>query len=154
MADPNSFNELKETLFGNLLCDVWESSGREINEFLNCFLQSPRSIDPEILKLEFHERQVIYNIIPEKIRKSISIGDHDGVITSFKSLIDRELLITDRPRPDIALELLEWIFTGYEEGNLILRILETFTKSNSQFPEDFIDKLKIGYSALMDNQAS
>ena len=146
MADSDSFNFLKETFFGNLLCETWESSGRDANELLNSFPIVVKSNSHEILKREAHERQIIYGVIPEQIRKSISLGNYDDVIRKFRILITGDGKAAS-PRPDIALELSEWIFSGFDEDRLMLTILELITENKIAFPEDFIERLKTAYSS-------
>ena len=83
------------------------------------------------------------NLYPTRFRKYLSEKDYTGLKAEFQALLNQDI-----PRLDIALDLLEWIFTGFDEEDLVLDLLLIITNNQISFPKDFLLQLKSCYNTL------
>lgn len=50
---------------------------------------------------------------------------------------------------DVALELFEWIFTGFQDEEISKLILNTLTNSRFEFQKEHLEKIHLAYTKLL-----
>ncbi|MCC6275408.1 MAG: hypothetical protein IT569_06100 [Leptospiraceae bacterium] len=145
MAD-YAYQPLEDSFFGKLIGEVLGVQGiskQEIRDSIYSNL-ADLQIAAHFVGTPKTEKRIIMNILPEKIRKWIFDGNFQSVKDEFQLLAfgdGRNL----KPKIDVALEILEWIFTGFENDELVLELIRILTGHKFAIEKDFIAKLKPSY---------
>lgn len=85
------------------------------------------------------KKQTLLNLYPEKIRGLLKSGKRAEIRKEFSDMIAVE------GRMDLALELFEWLFTGFEERELLNELISLILNDKIPLPENFLDLLKKNY---------
>ncbi|WP_061219420.1 hypothetical protein [Leptospira weilii] len=86
------------------------------------------------------KKQTLLNLYPEKIRNLLREDREEGIKQEFRNMIKIE------ERMDLALELLEWLFSGFEDKrSLLIGLFSLFLNDKVSLPENFLDRLKRNY---------
>ncbi|PJZ52843.1 hypothetical protein [Leptospira adleri] len=85
------------------------------------------------------KKQTLMNLYPEKIRDFLKAGKKEEIKKEFRTMISSE------GKLDLALELLEWLFTGFEEKELLNELFSLVLNDKITLPENFIETLKKNY---------
>ncbi|EQA64083.1 MULTISPECIES: hypothetical protein [Leptospira] len=86
------------------------------------------------------KKQTLLNLYPEKIRNLLRENQEEGIKQEFRNMIKIE------ERMDLALELLEWLFTGFDERQRLLsELFSLILNDKISLPENFLDRLKRNY---------
>lgn len=85
------------------------------------------------------KKQTLMNLYPEKIRGFLKAGKSEEIKNEFTTMIASE------GKMDLALELLEWLFTGFEEKKLLNELFSLVLNEKIPFPENFLENLKKNY---------
>ncbi|EKN90067.1 hypothetical protein LEP1GSC034_4008 [Leptospira interrogans str. 2003000735] len=86
------------------------------------------------------KKQTLLNLYPEKIRGLLKTDQEEKIRQEFCNMIQTE------GKMDLALELLEWLFTGFEERRKLLNeLFSLFLNDKIPLRDNFLDRLKINY---------
>ncbi|MBM9502272.1 hypothetical protein JWG44_18635 [Leptospira sp. 201903071] len=85
------------------------------------------------------KKQTLMNLYPEKIRGFLKVGKTEEIKNEFRTMISSE------GKLDLALELLEWLFTGFEEKKLLNELFSLVLNDKIPLPENFLETLKKNY---------
>ncbi|EMY13614.1 hypothetical protein LEP1GSC043_4734 [Leptospira weilii str. Ecochallenge] len=86
------------------------------------------------------KKQTLLNLYPEKIRNLLREDREEGIKQEFRNMIKIE------ERMDLALELLEWLFSGFEDKrSLLIGLFSLFLNDKVSLQENFLDRLKKNY---------
>ena len=137
MQEIRIFDPEKDSIFGKIFFETITEK-QKLNEVLQTWLNSRGNF---ILSSGVQKQYYCSNL-PDTVRKHFSEKNHSA-------LIDTVLLpLREQNCLDITFELIEWIFIGYDEKDLILEILYQLTKNTISFPENMIEKMKKKYNQL------
>lgn len=85
------------------------------------------------------KKQTLMNLYPEKIRGFLKAGKTEEIKKEFRTMISSE------GKLDLALELLEWLFTGFEEKKLLNELFSLVLNDKITLPENFLETLEKNY---------
>ncbi|AOP36239.1 hypothetical protein A0128_19620 [Leptospira tipperaryensis] len=85
------------------------------------------------------KKQTLMNLYPEKIRGFLKAGKTEEIKKEFR------MMIASEGKLDLALELLEWLFTGFEEKKLLNELFSLVLNDKISLPENFLEVLKKNY---------
>ncbi len=85
------------------------------------------------------DKMLFLDLYPSKFRKYIEKDKLDLLYLDF------EHLIKQNQKLDIAFDLLEWLFLGFERNDINFKLLNIITNHKINFKEDFLIKLKLSY---------
>lgn len=144
------FNPVEDSLIGNIIFNIFKEESRErsfqeaINSYIlegDTYYFTPRN-----------KKQTIMDIYPSKIRVWISQKKFDEIKNFFLDLLHGKL--TDLPSMDIALELFEWILTGFQEEELSKGIFEILTNSKFHLQDNHLLNIQIAYKKILEEENS
>jgi hypothetical protein len=139
------FHPLQDSLLGKILQEVLKEGGRDA-----LFLSAIESHLEEGKSYTFTPRaqkQIQMNLLPTKIRGLI---DEDNLVDMEPIFLDLIRGIdSSAPCLDIAMELMEWIVTGYDKDPISLHLLNLLCNSKIQIGEADLQKLKILYNQYL-----
>ncbi|MCB1193223.1 MAG: hypothetical protein H7A23_10310 [Leptospiraceae bacterium] len=147
MGNDYSYNPLGDSLLGELICSVWKGKGRDTEE-LKQAIYSHLSEGGDFKGTPKGEKQIIMNLLPNRIRKYIEEKNFNKIAKEFTNLLKGRDL-AQKPAIDVAFELLEWILTGFQEDDLVLLLLPVFFNNRLQFDKELLDELKVSYQQLL-----
>ncbi|EPG50115.1 hypothetical protein [Leptospira kirschneri] len=123
------FKTLQED--GVLHQDVEDAVLSHLPSDKKCFVFTPNA-----------KKQTLLNLYPEKIRSLLKTGQEEKIKQEFLNMIQTE------GKMDLALELLEWLFTGFEERRKLLNeLFSLFLNDKIPLRDNFLDRLKVNYEA-------
>lgn len=83
------------------------------------------------------KKQTLLNLYPEKIRGLLKTDQEEKIRQEFCNMIQTE------GKMDLALELLEWLFTGFEERRKLLNeLFSLFLNDKFLCGTNFLDRLE------------
>lgn len=85
------------------------------------------------------DKMLFLDLYPSKFRKYIERDKLDLLYLDFEHLIKQNRKL------DIAFDLLEWLFLGFERNDMIAQLLKILTNHKLHFKEDFFSKWKLAY---------
>ena len=144
------FQFSQDSFLGKLITEAWIESGRpeqELTDALNSSLVEGQQfyITPNA------EKQVLMNLLPVQFRKDIEHSDYLMVGEKIEDLVKGNSHITPTPKVDIALELIEWILTGFELDDLVLDLIKIVFNKKPEFPPDFIAVIRRKYTSSLND---
>ena len=139
------FKPLEDHFFGNLIGNVWRGTGGDF-EKINLAIHSRLVGEPKHYTCTPKgDRVVLHTIYPNQFRKYLENKEYTKLYVEFEKLIAGKVPNTI-PRLDVALDLFEWIFTGFPEQEEVSRqLLLIITNKQISFSEEFWLKLKEEY---------
>lgn len=147
------FNPLADTNLGKLICEIWASDSKEKSNQLSIALYSNFSVS-ELKFTTRAEKEVIYNILAQKYRKLIEEKKFTEMETIFRQLLCGTSELSKKvPRVDVSFEFLEWFLIGFDNDELILKMISIIFNHKISFSEDFIQVLKQKYNEYMQAQS-
>ena len=145
------FQFSRDSFLGKLIADVWVESGHSEQELIDAF--NTHNPGEAFFFTPNAEKQVFMNLLPTQFRKDIEKGEFMLVGEKFEDLVKGNSHITPTPKPDVALELVEWIFTGFDLDDLVLDLLSIFFNKKITFPPGFLDKVRAHYVKQLNEPA-
>ncbi|AXR62576.1 hypothetical protein [Leptospira mayottensis] len=85
------------------------------------------------------KKQTLLNLYPEKIRNLLRENQEEEIKQEFRNMIKIE------ERMDLALELLEWLFVGFDERELLNDLFSLILNDKIPLGDGFLDRLKKNY---------
>ncbi|XDD52222.1 hypothetical protein AB3N59_19905 [Leptospira sp. WS92.C1] len=85
------------------------------------------------------KKQTLMSLYPEKIRGFLKAGKRKEIVSEFRTMIAIE------GKMDLALELLEWLFTGFEDSELLNELFSLILNDKIELPENFLSLLRKNY---------
>ncbi|EKO31744.1 hypothetical protein [Leptospira santarosai] len=85
------------------------------------------------------KKQTLLNLYPEKIRNLLKSKKNAEIREEFSAMIATE------GRMDLALELLEWLFVGFDERELLNDLFSLILNDKIPLGDGFLDRLKKNY---------
>jgi hypothetical protein len=139
------FKPLEDHFFGILIGNVWKATDGDFDK-LNRAIHSRLVGDLQHYTCTPKgDKIVLMNIYPNQFRKYIETNQPEKLYTEFEKLITAKIPETIA-RLDVAMDLLEWLFTGFpEHEHLAQNLLAIITNKQISFKEEFWLKLKEEY---------
>lgn len=139
------FKPLEDHFFGALIADVWKASGGDIDK-LNRAIHSRLVGDLQHYTCTPKgDKIVLMNIYPSQFRKYIENNQPEKLYAEFEKLITSKIPDTIA-RLDVAMDLLEWLFTGFPEKEFLAQnLLILIANKQISFKEEFWLKLNEEY---------
>jgi hypothetical protein len=139
------FKPLEDHFFGILIGNVWKATDGDLDKLNRAIHSRLVGELPHYTCTPKGDKIVLMNIYPNQFRKYIETKKYDKLYFEFERLITAKVPETI-PRLDIAMDLLEWLFTGFPDQEEISRnLLILLTKKQISFSEEFWLKLKEEY---------
>ncbi|MBE7413501.1 MAG: hypothetical protein L6Q54_06865 [Leptospiraceae bacterium] len=144
-----AYHPLEDSFFGKLIGEVLHSNGISREEILNSIhsnLEFPEK------KFSFTgtpkaDKQIQMSILPVKIRKWISEKKYKEIQDEFRGLAFGKN--QEKPKIDLALEILEWIVSGFEEDELVLELIKILTGHKIPVELNLVESLKSEYETAI-----
>jgi hypothetical protein len=138
------YKPLTDSLLGKALSDTFCKVYQEPSSRLEAAIASHLKEGAFFVGTKKAEKQVLLRILPDQIRKWIKEIRYTEIVEEIVELIQGT---TDQPpKIDVALELIEWLLSGFDEDILIQNLLSELTNRKIQFDLDFIRSLKNTYN--------
>ncbi len=139
------FKPLEDHFFGNLIGNAWKAIDGSF-EKINLAIHSRLVGDlRHYTCTPKGDRIVLMNIYPNQFRKYLENNQFQKLNDEFEKLLTGKVPNTV-PRFDVAMDLLEWIYTGFPEKEEVShQLLAILTNKQISFPEEFWLKLKEEY---------
>lgn len=138
----------EDSNFGKILFSEWQKNGysseelqNAIESHLNYFQYSFFSGTPRARK------QVLMNTVPVEFRRYIEKQQFDRLLVDYSQLLSGSA--DDKPCIDIALEIFEWLMSGFEQPNLLEKLMLTLVNHQLEIPSGFMEKLKARYLEII-----
>lgn len=145
MKQPYPFFPLQDSLIGTVIFSVFNE------DFQKAHLQE--AILSHIPNGETYfftpraKKQTILDIYPNKLRTWIQQKNNKEIEKFFWSLLKGEL--TGSPAMDIALELFEWLLTGFQEENICKNVLKILTNNRIPIQDKDLQKIQTAYLKIL-----
>lgn len=148
MKQPFPFDPIQDSLLLRLFDDIFESEGRG-DDFRKA-IYSHLPAEEGFFFTPRPSKQNVMNLLPGKIR----VLHENGKIEEIESLIEALIQGKDLERSgfDIALELAEWMVTGFQEEDLSLRLLHLITNHKLRFTSEHLTKFHGMYMASIQEE--
>jgi len=139
------FKPLEDHFFGSIIANVWKAIGGDFDK-LNLAIHSRLVGDRKHYTCTSKgDKIVLMNIYPSQFRKYIQNKQKDKLFSEFEKLITSKVPNTIA-RLDVAMDLLEWIYTGFpDDEDISKQLLLLLVNKQISFSEDFWLKLKEEY---------
>ncbi len=92
-------------------------------------------------------KQIHMVTFANNIRDWIHTGSDQKILDLLENLVSGKEPATAEGSLDVALELVEWIFTGFEKDNVVLEFLQFFLGKLPGFEGDFLNGLRKAYES-------
>ena len=142
----HEFSFFQDSVLGKLLLDSWIETGGDSDELIKSVGSENPCFTPN------SEKQVLMTLLPQQLRKHIEHGEDMLVVEKIEDLVRGNNHITPEPKLDIALELVEWILTGFEKDDLVMDLLNMITSKKLAFPPNFLEILRKNYVVLLNDK--
>ncbi|TGL58875.1 hypothetical protein [Leptospira sarikeiensis] len=126
-------------VFGRALIKLGHSKP-EIEKAIHSLLPDGK---PEFLFTPNAKKQILLQSMPVELRGFLESGKEKEVIEIFRKTISEE------GRLDLALELLEWIFTGFDKQELVRSIFSLVLNNKIELGPEFYPTLMDEYDKEM-----
>jgi len=136
MSEPFPFSPLQDSLFGEVLLESWKNHGGSSSDLESAIQKALGQTSRGFFFTSNADKQILLNTIPNTIRSLISKKETESMELLFFQLASGSGEYT-RPHLDVALELLLWIFTGFEERELFVRLLKKLVIPSQDDPKDW-----------------
>lgn len=137
-----AYQILEDSFFGKLIGDVLCAEGIPKQLILDS-IHSNLIGSRQFTGTPKAEKQIIIAVLPDKFRKWISERKFQQVKTEFAHLA---FGVGDKsPKIDLALEILEWIFSGFDEDDLVLELIKILVGKKVQINQNIVVKLRGAY---------
>jgi len=139
------YKPLTDSLFGKALSDTFCKVNQEPSLLkLEAAISSHLKDGHFFVGTKRAEKQVLLRILPDQIRKLIQEIRYTEIVEEIAELIKGN---TDQPpKIDVALELIEWLLSGFDEDVLIQSLLFELTNRQVSFDIQFIQALRETYN--------
>ncbi|TGN00188.1 hypothetical protein [Leptospira dzoumogneensis] len=137
------FHPLEDFVLGEVLGRTLVSLGHskeEINKAIHSHLPPGR---PEFLFTPNAKKQLLLQSMPVELRSFLEAGKEKEVLEIFRKTIQAE------GRLDLALELLEWICTGFEKEELVRELFQLVLNGKIELSSEFYPLLMEEYDKEM-----
>ncbi len=142
-------NPLVDTILGRLICEIWAEKTESNPQDLSVALYSNFSTQ-DLKYTSRSEKEVMMNILAPKFRKLIEAKNVKEIEYLFRqTLFGSSDLSKKIPRVDVCFEILEWLLTGFDEDELILKLVSVTFNDKISFEANFIQKLRVKYLEYM-----
>lgn len=148
MKQPYPFNPIEDSLIGSIINQVFKEEDLE-KTFQEAIL-SYKSEESHYFFTPRSKKQTILDIYPSKIRVWILQKKHEEIKNFFFDLLKGKL--TGLPSMDIALELFEWILTGFLEEELNKILLELLTNFQITISSEQVSKIQKKYFEFLEQE--
>ncbi|MCH1913823.1 hypothetical protein L9Z41_18535 [Leptospira noguchii] len=134
------FYPFRDFLLGEVIFKTLQEDGISSKDAEDAVLSHLTSGKKHFVFTPNAKKQTLLNLYPEKIRNLLKANQEEKIKQEFCNMIQAE------ERMDLALELLEWLFTGFEERRKLLNELFSFFLNGKILLQgNFLDRLKINY---------
>ena len=139
------FKPLEDHFFGVLIGNVWKAIDGDFDK-LNRAIHSRLIGDLQHYTFTPKgDKIVLMNIYPNQFRKYIENKQNEKLYSEFEKLITEKIPDTIA-RLDVAMDLLEWLFTGFPEKEFLAQnLLVILANKQISFSKEFWLKLKEEY---------
>ncbi|PNV77042.1 hypothetical protein [Leptospira inadai] len=137
------FRPLQDFVLGEVLGRTLERLGTPILETEAAILSH---LSPGIREFQFtpnSKKQVLLQSMPSQFRSFLELGKELELLEVLHKTIAVE------GRLDLALELIEWIFTGFEKEDLVRRLFTLVLNGKIELKPEFYSVLKEEYEKEM-----
>ncbi|WP_061249524.1 hypothetical protein [Leptospira alstonii] len=134
------FHPFRDFLLGEVFLKTLIESGVSLKQAEDAVLSHLPSDQKHFVFTPNAKKQTLLNLYPEKIRNLLKADQDEEIKQEFRNMIRAD------GRMDLALELLEWLFTGFDERRRLLNELFSLILNDKiSLPENFLDRLKKNY---------
>lgn len=138
------FQFSQDSFLGKLILEAWIQTGgneKELIDALNSNLEEGQAfyITPNA------EKQVLLNLLPAGFRKDIEHSDYVLVGEKIQDLVKGNSHITPTPKLDVALDIIEWVLTGFDLTEVVQDLLNIVFNKKLKITEDLIVKIRSLY---------
>ncbi|TGN19695.1 VanZ family protein [Leptospira idonii] len=138
---PFPFDPFADSLLGEKVLIAWLSLGKSETDLKT-------SLESNLNSKEFYftpnaVKQTVMVRFPEQVRILIGSKDSVGLNRLFSDIISGKASGLGKPALDVALELLEWLLTGFEEDQILSVLLSSVF--GKEFDVSFVEKVRAEY---------
>ncbi|EQA78488.1 hypothetical protein [Leptospira alstonii] len=134
------FHPFQDFLLGEVFLKTLIESGVSLKEAEDAVLSYLPPDQKHFVFTPNAKKQTLLNLYPEKIRNLLKADQEEEIKQEFRNMIRAD------GRMDLALELLEWLFTGFDERRRLLNELFSLILNDKiSLSENFLDRLKKNY---------
>lgn len=137
------FHPLEDFVLGEVLGRTLVALGHSKEEIQKAILSHLREGQQEFFFTPNAKKQILLQSMPVELRSFLEAGKEKEVLDIFQKTISEE------GRLDLALELLEWIFTGFEKEELVRSIFSIVLNHKIKMNSEFYSRLKEEYDKEM-----
>ncbi|TGK01946.1 hypothetical protein EHQ53_14500 [Leptospira langatensis] len=137
------FHPLEDFVLGEVLGRTLEALGTSKQEAEKAILSHLPPDRPEFLFTPNAKKQVLLQSMPIELRSFLEAGDWKKVVEVLQRTIKEE------GRLDLALELIEWIFTGFDQEDLVRDLFSLVLNDKIELKKEFYPLLKEEYDKEM-----
>lgn len=150
MKKPYPFFPFEDSLIGTVIYNVLKEDFNE--DHLREAIFSHISEGETYFFTPRAKKQMILDIYPNKLRTWIAQKNCDEVENFFWNLLKGKL--TDSPAMDVALELFEWLLTGFREQNICESVLKILVNSKIPIHTYHLERILIQYQHILEEENS
>ncbi len=137
------FHPLEDFVLGEVLGKALERLGIPKEKTAEAILSHLPEGQSQFLFTPNSKKQILLQSIPVELRGFLDAGKDEEVFFVFRKTIREE------GRLDLALELIEWIFTGFDREDLVRALFSLVLNDKISLPADFYSVLKKEYDIEM-----
>jgi hypothetical protein len=144
MKQVYQYKPLEDSLLGQILKLVYGKQSTDVS-LLEKALESNLSEGRFFTGTKKSEKQTLLRILPDRFRTYIQKKDISKAIQEFSLLVKGDK--STEPKIDLALEILEWILSGFEEDEMTMELLKELCNQKVSFDKNFVLALRAEYNA-------
>ncbi|EMY78476.1 hypothetical protein LEP1GSC060_3797 [Leptospira weilii serovar Ranarum str. ICFT] len=134
------FHPFQDFLLGEVFLKTLKESGVSSQAAEEAVLSHLPSDQKHFVFTPNAKKQTLLNLYPEKIRNLLKADQEEEIKQEFRNMIGID------GRMDLALELLEWLFTGFDEKrHLLIELFSLILNDKIPLRENFLDQVKKNY---------
>ncbi|PJZ70716.1 hypothetical protein CH373_07250 [Leptospira perolatii] len=137
------FHPLQDFILGEILAKTLEKFGIPKEEIDSAIRSNLKPGQKEFICTPNAKKQILLQTVPVEIRGLLQADKTSEVVEVFHNIIAQD------GRLDFALELIEWIFTGFENEDLVRKLFEQVLNHKIVLPVEFYSFLKKEYETEM-----
>lgn len=137
------FHPLQDFVLGEVLDRSLQRLGVSKAQTEGAILSHLQEGRPNFVFTPNAKKQTLMQSLPVQFRTWMEVGEDEKLLQNFRTMIREE------GRLDLALELLEWIFTGFEREELIRSLFSLVLNDKIVLPPEFMGVLREEYDKEM-----
>ncbi|TGK03886.1 hypothetical protein EHO59_10185 [Leptospira semungkisensis] len=137
------FHPLEDFVLGEVLGRTLQSLGVPKEEIEKAILSHLPPGQTQFFFTPNAKKQILLQSMPVELRSFLEAGDWKKVLDTLRKTIKEE------GRLDLSLELIEWIFTGFDQEDLVRDLFSLVLNDKIELKKEFYPLLKEEYDKEM-----